>query len=814
MDNTQTYKNKQFPKQNISYKSKNKKWRTECVLWAATRSFSTYNPVRKTMTNKMVNYDLVAGIIHMDDIKNNFNPYNLEHREVPEQIQHYPIMNGNIDTLIGELSGRPFDYRVVITNPNGVSEIENSKKDAIYQSLQQLVENTSQSEEEFNAGMEKMGDYFNYEYQDFREVRANQILNHYSKEYNMPLIFTNGFRDALIVGEEVFRCEIEGGEPTLKRVNNCKLSVFNSGYSNRIEDADILIYEDYLSPGQIVDKYCDILTDKDVEFIENGCRGESTHAADNYGLLLPQEAMKYTEFKVEDLFGPEEGNRLRLSPFDMAGNIRVLTIYWKSKRKILKVKKFDIESGSEYFELYPETYKPDATLGEEIVKTMWVNQAWEGTLIGGSNIDEDKENKEQGIVINVRPCPVQYNSISNPSRCHFGFVGTIYNLNDDRPFSLVDRMKPLAYMYDMVMFNLLEAISTNYGSLMAVDLDMLPDRWDINKWMFYAKTYHIVPKSSAKMGTGEASGKFLGAIPGSGHQVLSSSVGDYIQQLITLIDWIEHAMSEMVGVSQQRKGAVGNRETKGGIERSVLQSSYITEWLFKTHEDTVKRTLECFLETAKIAMRGRNMKFNYITSEQVMKVLEVDGDEFNECDYGLVVEQTQNTAIVNEKLEQLAQASVQNGALDLSAYMKTMFATLSLAEKTRIIERSEQKAVERQQQQQQQQMEMQQQQLQAAMEEKAKELEAKIDMNARDNDTKILVAQIQAEARMEQAAYTANSFQGISGDETPDSVYTERDKLNEQIREFDKKYDLEKEKIKLQREKMNADKKKKTTKSK
>jgi hypothetical protein len=41
----------------------------------------------------------------------------------------------------------------------------------------------------------------------------------------------------------------------------------------------------------------------------------------------------------------------------------------------------------------------------------------------------------------MRPRIVQYNRLDNPSRCHFGIVGSIYNLNNDKPYSLVDRMK-------------------------------------------------------------------------------------------------------------------------------------------------------------------------------------------------------------------------------------------------------------------------------------------------------------------------------------------------------------------------------------
>lgn len=68
-------------------------------------------------------------------------------------------------------------------------------------------------------------------------------------------------------------------------------------------------------------------------------------------------------------------------------------------------------------------------------------------------------------------------------------------------------------------------------------------------------------------------------------------------------------MSEVVGITKQREGQISNRETVGGVERSTLQSSHITEWLFQIHDDVKRRALECFLETAKIAIKGKSLKF-------------------------------------------------------------------------------------------------------------------------------------------------------------------------------------------------------------
>jgi uncharacterized damage-inducible protein DinB len=97
-----------------------------------------------------------------------------------------------------------FDFRVVVTNPNAISEIEEKKKQTLLEELQKLFADTSISEEEFMQEMQKTADYFQYEYQDMREVRANQLLNHYIRELELDQLFNQGFCDAEIVSEEMY----------------------------------------------------------------------------------------------------------------------------------------------------------------------------------------------------------------------------------------------------------------------------------------------------------------------------------------------------------------------------------------------------------------------------------------------------------------------------------------------------------------------------------------------------------------------------------------------------------------------------------
>lgn len=772
----------QFPAQQLPFSKKGKKWRKQHLDWADSKTFFNYSLVRNSTIHKKINYDLVNGKLHMSDLVSVLNPDNIKAGFIPDSLQHYPIMNSKIEVLRGEELARVFDYRVIITNPNSVSEIETSKKEELFMRIQQMIQDTSQSEEEFDNELQKLGDYYTYEWQDFREVRANALLNHYTKEYNMPLLFNEGFMDALTVGEEIYQCDIIGGEPVIEKLNPQKVRVFKSGYSNRIEDADVVIIEDYWSPGKIIDTFGDVLTEKDVKYLESAPNNIDQGATDSMGNIderfeyIPRNTLD--DLSGEEVFfweptGSDVGNSLM--PFDTFGNIRVIRMYWKSRRKIKKVKSYDLITGEETYNFYDENYVLNDTLGEE-EEIFYINQAWEGTKIG------------KDIYVNMRPRIVQYNRLSNPSRCHFGIVGSIYNFNDNKPFSLVDKMKPYSYLYDAIHDRLNKLISKNWGKIIQLDLAKVPQGWDVEKWLYFAKTNNIAVVDSFKEGQiGAATGKLAGALNNASSGVIDAETGSIIQQMTNLLEFIKMEMAEVSGISRQREGQISNRETVGGVERATLQSSHITEWLFSIHEDVKRRALECFLETAKIALRGRSKKFQYLLSDNSMKVIDIDGDEFAESDYGLLVDNSNNLQQLQQKIDMLAQAALQNQTLNFSTIMK-LYNSASLAEKQRMVENNERQLMDRQQQAQQQQMQIEQQQAQMEAQLREADMQLKDQLNMRDNETKILVATISANSQED----------GIQ-----EPVYSEEAKANlaEKIRQFDERLKLDKERLSFDKQK-------------
>lgn len=208
--------------------------------------------------------------------------------------------------------------------------------------------------------------------------------------------------DALVSGEEIYQCSIVGGEPVIEKLNPLKVRAFRSGYSNKLEDSDMIIIEDFWSPGRIIDTYYDSLTNSDIKYLEDALSypGNAVEpGTDN----IDERA----NFVLGDVFDATTSSDVFFNPLslldssyngtntyvDTYGNIRVLRVYWKSRRKIKKVKSYDPFTGEETYNFYPETYIVNKDMGEEET-TYWINEAWEGTKIG------------KGIYVNMRPCLV------------------------------------------------------------------------------------------------------------------------------------------------------------------------------------------------------------------------------------------------------------------------------------------------------------------------------------------------------------------------------------------------------------------------
>lgn len=210
-----------------------------------------------------------------------------------------------------------------------------------------------------------------------------------------------------------------------------------------------------------------------------------------------------------------------------------------------------------------------------------------------------------------------------------------------------------------------------------------------------------------------------------------------------------------------------------------------------------KRCLSVFLETAKIALKDNKKKLQVITDDQGILILDIDGNEINEADYGLVVSTSTNIKKVRDTLETLAQAFLQNGGS--YATVIDIMTSQSLADIRKKIENAEDEMNERNAQAQ----EAQAKQAQAQLEQEAADKQA-------DRDLKKYEIDVKADTDIRKALISKGEDEPIEDNEANDFDYQKhKDDLMLKIRDLDDKMKMHDDKMEREDKKIAVSKIKK-----
>lgn len=678
------------PRQKLSRSQKNESWGKQNVdniikLAGSTSSVSMFSKDK-------VNYDLYNNIIDPSDFKYVTQPYGAIEDEFPARLNNYNIITPKLKLLEGEEIKRPFNFRVAAVNSEAVSQIQEKRKKLLLQYLESelIAELQKQGVEVTNPETgetmtpEQVEKYMSYTDADIRESIANKIAKHLIKDQNLEYKFNKGFKDSLIVAKEIYFIGIEGANPVCKNVNPPDFRSDLSPTLDNIEDGQWACETKYCTPSDIIDTYYDDLKDSEVKQIDDNSFNNSRDLG-----LDPSDGRIAVTFTVPTNFG-REGTQTQY--------IKVHRVEWKSLRKIGFLKYYD-DNYEEQEIMVDESYKPQEEKGETI-EWVWINEVWEGTKIGTD------------IYTRIRPKTVQYRSMDNPAKCKLGYVGAIYNNRNSVATSLVDLVKHHQYLYNIIMYRMELEIAKAKGKKMVMDVAQIPRSQGISldKWMYYFDTTGVAFINSFE----EGKGKFAGQTSNFNQftavdMSLSQSVGQYIQ----ILSKIESMAGELMGVSAQRMGSISSSETVGGIERSVVQSSHITEPLFYVHNEVKKNVLTQLIECAKIAY-PEGKKINYILDDMTRVFLDID-EGFANADYGVFVTNSAKEVKALEDLKNISQQAVASGIITLRELV-TIFDSESVADIKNVVKQAEERADQSKQQEYQSQQDLQAQQMQAMQE--------------------------------------------------------------------------------------------------
>ena len=790
--------NSRFPQQKLPLSKKNEKWQHDCVNYIIGEGNIVSGGQTHTAHGEMQTYyNLYNSIFDEKDFKKITNPFKVE-EGFPATPQDFNIIRPKIDLLIGEETKRPLNFRVVRTSQEATSELMETQKQLLMQYMQAAVmaqmgpEEQQQFQEQLQNGEimppEQIAKYMDKDYKDIIENTAYHTLTYLREKLGIDNEFIKGWKDALISGQEVYYVGVLNAEPYMERVNPMYFSYDKSPDLEFIEDGAWCCRRMRLPITEVYDRYYDKFTEKDLIKLE-----ELINAVPENNLgehRIPDDFRGIQLHFYDNPIYDEKGNH----------NVNVWHCCWKSFKKINYVTTQD-EQGQMQVDIVDETYQPT---GNEIsIEPDWVIEVWEGYRCSND------------LYFGIQPIEYQHVSIDNPNSQKLPYCGAIYSNTNSRPRSLVSILKPLQYMYIVLWYRLELAIARDKGKVVNMDVTQIPKSMGItvDKWMHYLSSVgvnFINPYDTQWNVPGREGGK-----PAQFNQItaLDLTMSNVIAEYIQLMDKIEQLAGTISGITEQRQGAISTSELVGNVERSVTQSSHITEPLFWVHAQVKRHVLNMLLNTAKGAWQATGKdKLQYIFDNGERAFLNVTQKFYYE-DMDVFVSDTSKDLENIQKLQQLIQPAMQNGASLLEA------AEILTNDNFNIIKQKlkDMQTRQEQQAQQQQQAQAEQEQKIQEMQNQAKEQElmlqeAQMDLTRyqidQDNATKIAVAEI--------SAYRGTEDKDANMNGIPDPMEIAKNATAEmKIRadqytkdyEIKQKREIEDQKIKLAKEQMQHESK-------
>tara|TARA_R110000824_G_scaffold154479_2_gene326617 strand:+ start:16804 stop:19170 length:2367 start_codon:yes stop_codon:yes gene_type:complete len=615
----------EIPKQKLPTSKKNKKWAIKCVeAFIGLADHTAHNISDRRGELKRL-FDFYNGEIDEHDYNYVLKPYGKSRKNFPSKLRNYPILKPVIDLLLGEKSKRPFNFTVAVTNSDAIDLREEDKKSKLLAALRQMfvakvqqagqmegMEPVDEAEIETPAHIAKE---FNNTYVDMRALKGQQALNYIHQNNELEDKFRKGWFNFLVSGEVYTHRGVRNNEVFYEILNPLDVDYDLDPDLDFVEDGDWASVRKFSHASTIIDHFHDELTPEETSRLEDP-------------EIYNTESSAWLSNKASESRRGE--SRL----------IEVINVYWKSRRRIGFLSFMDPNTGDMEEEIVPDGFEMPPELEEAgaTIKWEWTNEVWEGTRIG------------KDIYVGLKPILNQRTSMDNPSRCKLPINGRRYSNYNSNNISLISLGIPYQLNYNIFKYRLEVAISKSKDIIAQFDINMIPKKWDMDKFMYYVDATGIAWVDYNKEGIN---------LSPQHQSVLDLSIKT-IEQYIVLLDSIIIEWERISGVNRQRQGQVGQYEGKSTSQQAIMQSSHITEDLFKKYSAMEKRDLQALLDYSKEAwVLGK--KTMYVMPDGTSEFLSMDPVSHMESEYGVFVSDSGADLEKKLKVESLAQSMIQNG---------------------------------------------------------------------------------------------------------------------------------------------------------
>ena len=733
-----------FPKQRLSYTEKiadDNKWGKQMIDLLVTNSNSDHTYVSPDSSekldryNKMIsNYQLYNNILNQRDFEQECNPLGIEVGQFKDQIKPYNKTPNKINVLLGEEIKRPFNFKTVLTNSEGIKSKQEYKKKLLEEYINSYVTsilkkfNPQIGEPDPQTGEiikpEHIEEYMKYSYTDSREHLDNQILQYLIRKENIQDKRNDSFKHGLVSGEEHLWVGVENGEPVVKVLNPLGVFFHKSSESKYVEDGLYAGFRTRMTSGDVIDRFGEYLTEKDLNKVEGRTLGEN-----NY----PAKDMRYNHTEVTDAYMQDSlaGGTIDQGSYGKpkSEDWVVTHVEWRSQKKVGFVT-YTNEEGDEITMIVSEDFKvpsyakivtsvyhsKNLTKYEFDGMTLewaWIPEIWEGIKIGDN------------IYCCIGPKNYQYRSIDNPHKIKLGYHGLVYSAMNAEPISLMERMKPFQYLYFIIAHKLKRLIARDKGQIFHFDLSMVPESIGLEKTIYYLEEMDIDfynPLANAETPGSYQRGKVTGSTSRSNMQ--------HILNYVQLMAAIDEQINDVAGITRNREGQTSPNQAVGNAQQDLMMSSTITEAIyFKPHDYVWESALNSLIQCAQVVWKDKNIVKQYVLDDLSIQTLEVPSESLVNADLGVFISNSSRDVELFSELRALAQPLLQNDKAKFSDIIKLLKST-SVRELELNIKESEEDSQQRQLEQIRAQQEAQQQAQQMALQTHQMDIQAQQQLQA------------------------------------------------------------------------------------
>jgi hypothetical protein len=688
--------------------------------------------------NRMkINYNLFNNIIDPKDFEHVTKPFGQDYEgKLPAKLVNKDICSGPIKVVLGMEMKRAFPYSVLATNSEATTRKEQEHFDRVKQYVEEqimgpikaeqeraILEQTQgqqineQQKQELQQKMEQemqaqtpeqIKKYMELKHQDPAEVLGTELLNYSILNLDVKRKLNLALKHGLLAAKSVVYVGIFNGEPVLWNVDNLRYNSSNTPGTEFGEDEDWCTAEYFFSPNKVVQLFGSEMSNTQIDSLyDNNTNTSFLHDNVEKWLADNNSPNKYKQ---------EENTK----------TVRVLHGVWKGLREVNFLKYLD-ENEEEQTLVVDENYKINKDQGDIEMTTEWLLECYETWKIG------------KDIYLRMQPVQGQFKDLDNLNYCKLPYYSVKYDATNSVATSLMDRLKPYQYAYNIICYRLENLIATDKGKKVLMNVNSIPSSagMDITKWQYFMESSPYMWYEPNEEGSGYQDANTIA-------KVIDLSLASDINKYMEIAEAIRLQAGRSVGIPDSVLGQIGANEAVSNTSKSMEQSSHILEPYFNTHAVFKKNVLLGLLEATKVAYTGsKKKKLTYVLDDMSKRLLDIDLGLLDSSTLGLFISDSTKAEETKETIKQLAHASLQNQKIELSDLLSVLRQE-SIADAEAVLKVAENKRKESEQQSQQSQQEHEKELEAKKAEEKQKDRDHEIRLAVTKEEEKRKTVEIQA----------------------------------------------------------------------